>query len=50
MTNKKFGALLLLLVLFTFGAKAQLTTSVKINEVLVTLGLSCTTTRRELLT
>ena len=35
MTNKKFGALLLLLVLFTFGAKAQLTTSVKINEVLV---------------
>lgn len=35
MTNKKFGALLLLLFLFTFGAKAQLTTSVKINEVLV---------------
>ena len=35
MTNKKFGVLLLLLTLFTFGAKAQLTTSVRINEVLV---------------
>ena len=33
MTNKKFGMLLFLL--FTFGAKAQLTTSVRINEVLV---------------
>lgn len=33
--NKKFGVLLLLMALFTFGANAQLTTSVKINEVLV---------------
>lgn len=35
MTNKKFGVLLLLLVLFSFGAQAQLATSVRINEVLV---------------
>ena len=35
MTNKKFGMLLFLMLLFTFGAKAQLTTSVRINEVLV---------------
>ena len=35
MTNKKFGILLLLMVLFSFGAKAQSVTSVKINEVLV---------------
>ncbi len=35
MINKRFGVLLLLMVLFTFGAKAQLTTSVRINEVLV---------------
>ena len=35
MTNKKFGVLLLLMLFFTFGAKAQLTTSVRINEVLV---------------
>ena len=35
MTNKRFGVLLLLMVLFAFGAQAQLTTSVRINEVLV---------------
>ena len=35
MTNKKFGVLLLLMVLFSFGAKAQLTTSVRLNEILV---------------
>ena len=35
MINKKIGVLLLLMVLFSFGAQAQLTTSVKINEVLV---------------
>lgn len=35
MINKKFGVLFLLLTLFTFGVKAQLTTSVRINEVLV---------------
>ncbi|MBP3518789.1 MAG: lamin tail domain-containing protein [Parabacteroides sp.] len=35
MTNKKIGVLLLLMALFSFGAQAQLTTSVKINEVLV---------------
>ena len=35
MTNKKFGMLLFLMLFFTFGAKAQLTTSVRINEVLV---------------
>lgn len=35
MINKKIGVLLLLMVLFSMGAKAQLTTSVKINEVLV---------------
>ena len=35
MTNKKFGVLLLLLALFSFGAKAQLTTSVRLNEILV---------------
>ena len=35
MTNKKFGMLLFLMLLFTFGAKAQLTTYVRINEVLV---------------
>lgn len=35
MTNRKIGVLLLLLTLFTWGAHAQLTTSVKINEVLV---------------
>ena len=35
MINKKIGVLLLLMVLFSMGAKAQLTTSVKLNEVLV---------------
>lgn len=35
MTNKKIGVLLLLLTLFTWGAQAQLTTSVRFNEVLV---------------
>lgn len=35
MTNKKIGVLLLLMVFFSMGAKAQLTTSVKLNEVLV---------------
>ena len=35
MTNKKIGVLLLLMVLFSFGAKAQLNTSVRLNEVLV---------------
>lgn len=35
MINKKLGVLLLLMALFSLGAKAQLTTSVKINEVLV---------------
>lgn len=35
MTNKKLGVLLLLLTLFTMGAKAQSTTSVKLNEILV---------------
>ncbi len=35
MINKRFGVLLLLMALFTFGAQAQLTTSVRINEVLV---------------
>ena len=35
MINKKIGVLLLLMVLFSMGAKSQLTTSVKINEVLV---------------
>lgn len=35
MTNKKIGVLLLLLTLFTWGAKAQSTTSVKLNEILV---------------
>lgn len=35
MTNKKIGVLLMLMALFSFGAQAQLTTSVKINEVLV---------------
>ena len=35
MLNKKFGVLLLLMVLSIFGAKAQLTTSVRFNEVLV---------------
>lgn len=35
MMNKKIGVLLLLMVLFSMGAKAQLTTSVKLNEVLV---------------
>ncbi len=35
MANKRFGVLLLLMVLSVFGAKAQLTTSVRINEVLV---------------
>lgn len=35
MTNKKFGVLLLFMLLFSLGAKAQLATSVKINEVLV---------------
>lgn len=35
MTNKRFGVLLLLMVLFAFGAQAQQTTSVRINEVLV---------------
>ncbi len=33
--NKRFDVLLLLMVLFSFGVKAQLTTSVRINEVLV---------------
>ena len=33
MINKKIGVLLLLMVLFSMGAKAQLTTSVKLNEV-----------------
>lgn len=35
MMNKKVGVLLLLMALFSFGAQAQLTTSVRINEVLV---------------
>lgn len=35
MINKKLGVLLLFMALFSLGAKAQLTTSVKINEVLV---------------
>lgn len=35
MTHKRIGVLLLLLTLFVCGASAQLTTSVKINEVLV---------------
>lgn len=35
MTNKKFGVLLLLMLFFAMGAQAQLTTSVRINEVLV---------------
>lgn len=35
MINKKIGVCLLLLMLFSFGAGAQLTTSVKLNEVLV---------------
>ncbi len=35
MINKKIGVLLLLMALFSFSAQAQLTTSVKINEVLV---------------
>ncbi len=35
MINKRIGGLLLLMVLFSMGAKAQLTTSVKLNEVLV---------------
>lgn len=35
MINKKIGVLLLLMVFFSMGAKAQLTTSVKLNEVLV---------------
>lgn len=35
MSYKKIGVLLLLLATFTIGAKAQSTTSVKINEVLV---------------
>ncbi len=35
MINKRIGVLLLLMVLFSMGAKAQLTTSVKLNEVLV---------------
>ena len=35
MVNKKIGVLLLFMVLLSFGAKAQLTTSVRINEVLV---------------
>lgn len=35
MTNKKFGVLLLLVFLVTFGAKAQRASSMRINEVLV---------------
>lgn len=35
MMHKKFGVLLLLMVLSILGAKAQLTTSVRLNEVLV---------------
>ena len=35
MTNKKFGILLLLMVLFSMGAKAQSVSSVRLNEVLV---------------
>ena len=35
MVNKKIGVLLLFMALLSFGAKAQLTTSVRINEVLV---------------
>lgn len=35
MMNKKIGVLLLLMVLFSMGTQAQLTTSVRINEVLV---------------
>lgn len=35
MTTKRIGVLLLFMVLFCMGAKAQLTTSVKLNEVLV---------------
>ena len=33
MVNKKIGVLLLFMALLSFGAKAQLTTSVRINEV-----------------
>lgn len=35
MTNKKIGVLLLFVMLFSFGAKAQRATSMRINEVLV---------------
>lgn len=35
MTTKRIGVLLLFMVFFCMGAKAQLTTSVKLNEVLV---------------
>lgn len=35
MTNKRFGVLLLLVFLVSFGAKAQRATSMRINEVLV---------------
>ena len=35
MINKKIGVLLLFMVLLSFSAQAQRTTSVKINEVLV---------------
>lgn len=35
MTTKRIGVLLLFMVLFCMGAQAQLTTSVKLNEVLV---------------
>ena len=35
MMNKKIGVLLLFALLVSFGAKAQLATSMRINEVLV---------------
>ena len=35
MTNKRFGVLLLFILLVSFGAQAQRATSMRINEVLV---------------
>ena len=60
MINKKIGVLLLFALLISFGAKAQRATSMRINEVFLSMritslttmanvmaGLSCSTLRPE---